>query len=378
MSNETQTEVIEVKRPKEYRAFVETGIKLNNKYPAFVPQLFNESIKILDKAKNPFWKRADHQLFLAYQNGKFVGRIAAIYNKAHNEFHNEQIGHWGFFDSIDDLNVAKKLFQSAERWLIDKNVQQIIGPVNPSTNDECGVLVDSFGEPPKILMTWNPPYYLSLIEQNGYSKIKDLYAWFMLIERQSDAYRTGAEKIKKRLNAEIRIIDLKNFSDEIKLIKNIYNHAWAMNWGFFPMSDEEIDYLALSLKPIVDPNLCHFAFVNGQAVGFSLAIPNYNQAFIRLRNGRLFPFGWAKLLLEIKWKRIDELRLLALGVLPEYRQRGIDVLLYDAVFHSAKNHGYKVGELSWILEDNFVMNQVLSKIGAKHYKTYRLYVKKIR
>ncbi|MCX7835304.1 MAG: N-acetyltransferase [bacterium] len=369
--------IVPIHRPNEYRTFIDVAFSIHQNHPNYVTPPISEILKLLDKRKNPFWKRAEHQLFLAKRNGQTVGRIAAIHNYAHNEFHRENVGHFGFFEVIADDTVAYKLFQAAEQWLLSRGLECSIGPMNPSTNDECGILINAFDLPPQVMMPWNPPYYPEYIEKCGYRKIKDLYAWCMTNKDQTDRYREGAEKIRKRYQVEIRALQMNKFREEVEIVKHIYNKAWADNWGFFPMSDEEIDYLAESLKPIVDPEICHFAFVNDQPVAFSLAIPNINQAFKKLKRGRLLPLGWLKILWKLKVTGIDELRLLAMGVIPEYRHRGIDVLLYNAVYQSAQKRGYKLGELSWILEDNTRMNQVLANIGAKLYKTYRLYSKQL-
>lgn len=377
MIDNQEIDIVEVKRPNEYRAFVDVAINLNKSNPNYITQPIREVLKLLDKKKNPFWKRAEHQLFLARVKGKAVGRIAAIHNYAQNEFHNENVGHFGFFETINDVVVAKTLFQEVENWLKSRGLSVCIGPMNPSTNDECGTLINAFDLPPQIMMPWNPPYYPQLIEACGYTKIKDLYAWLMTNQDQTDRYRQGAERIKKRYQVHIRSLNMKRFREEVEIIKSIYNRAWADNWGFFPMSDEEIDYLANSLKPIVDPEICHIAFVKNNPVAFSLAVPNLNQALKKIKNGKLFPFGWLHLIWKLKVTGIDELRLLAMGVIPEYRHRGIDVLLYDEIYRSAQKRGYRFGELSWILEDNYQMNHVLANIGAKHYKTYRLYSKSL-
>lgn len=377
MSNQTASvKIVPIERPSEIRAFVDFGFRLNERYPAFVTQLRMDILGILDKSKNPFWQRAEYQLFLAYRDGKIVGKIAAIDNHAHNEIHQENLGHWGFFDSIDDVEVAKALFAAIEEWHRKRGRSAVLGPTNPSTNDEIGFLLDSYDQPAVLMMTWNPEYYLNLTEACGYTKAKDLYAWWMSPSAQSDRYKKGADLLRKRLKVEIRHLDMKNFWNEVTLIKDVYNQAWAKNWGFFPMTDAEIDHLAKQLKPIVDPEFCTFAFVDGKLVAFSLALPDFYQALKGIKGGKLFPFGVFKLVWNLfVVKKINRVRLLVMGVVPEFRNRGIDVVLYDEAVKACAKRNYTGGELSWILEDNTMMNTILGNIGAKIYRNYRLYQK---
>ncbi len=369
-------QIVTVERPADVRAFVDTGYRLNERYPQFVTQLRMDLLALFDRKKNPFWDRAEYQLFLAKREGKIVGRIAAIDNHAHNDFHHENIGHWGFFDAFDDPAIAKALFEAAEKWVRDRGRDAILGPMNPSTNDECGTLIDAFDESPIIMMTWNPEYYPALIEGCGYSKAKDLYAWWMSADDFTDRYQKAAEFLRKKLKAEIRCLDMKHFWDEVTLIKEVYNAAWAKNWGFFPMTDEEIDHLAKQLHMIVDPDFTVFAFIEGKLVGFSLTLPDYYQVLKGIRGGKLFPFG----LLKVLWnqyvaKKIKQSRVMVMGVVPEFRNRGIDVIFYAEAVRVSKLRGHRGGEMSWILEDNDMMNNILEKIGGKIYKHYRIYRK---
>ncbi|MDK9698688.1 MAG: N-acetyltransferase [bacterium] len=372
-------EIIPVERPVEDRAFVELGFRLNAKYPQFANQLQSDVLKVLDRTANPFWQRAERQLFLAKKDGELVGRIAAIDNHAHNECHDENVGHWGYFECTDNQEVANALFHAAEQWVLQRGRDKILGPMNPSTNDECGMLIDAFDQPPVIMMTWNPEYYLKLVENAGHTKAKDLYAWWFVQANVSERYRRGAELIQRRTKAVIRSLNMDRFEEDVALVKTIYNMAWEKNWGFFPMTDAEMNHLAKALKPIVVPDLCIFAFIDDKPVGFSLTLPDYYQAMRYIRDGKLMPFGWLKLLWHIKVaKTITQLRMLVMGILPEYRSRGIDVLLYHAAIEAANRLGYQAAELSWILEDNTMMNQILENLNAKLYKRYRIYTKDLR
>jgi len=377
MSSQTSNfEIVPIERPSDIRAFVDTGYKLNERYPAFVNQLRMDLLTILDRKKNPFWQRADFQLFLAKRDGKIIGRIAAIDNRAHNEYHGANAGHWGFFDCIDDVDVAKALFDAAEKWIRSKGRTSSIGPTNPTINDVCGLLIDSFNEPPVLMMSWNPDYYPKLVEASGNKKEMDLYAYWLAPSDQAEKYKHAADVFRRRYKIETRNLDMKNFDRDLAIVKEIYNAAWANNWDFFPMTDAEINHMAKQLKMVVKPNLVHFAYLDGKPVGFSLALPDYYQAFRNIRDGKLLPFGIVKFLWNLYGaKKINQVRLWAMGVIPEFRNRGVDVVMYNEITKEVQRIGFRGGELSWILEDNTMMNQVLVNMGATLYRRYRMYKK---
>lgn len=339
----------------------------------WVAPLIMDQKKLLDPQSNPFFQHAQMQCFLAFKDGTPAGRIAAIINDNHNQFHQEKTGFFGFFESRNDPEVAKALFEAAENWVSEKGMERLRGPTNPSTNDTCGLLVDAFDSPPVVMMSYNPPYYLDLIEACGLQKAKDLFAYYL-----EDA-NFGKEKIKrvidivkKRHNVEIQSFNMKNFYQDVELVKKIYNEAWEKNWGFVPMTDAEMDHMAKELKPVVVPELAMFAFIENKPVGFSLSLPDLNQALGKI-NGRLFPFGLAKVL----WysRKIDMLRVIILGIQKEYRKSGIDALFYLETRERGVGRGINRGEFSWILEDNFPMRNTLEKFGSRIYKTYRLFDK---
>jgi hypothetical protein len=343
------------------------------RYPAWVPPLLMEERKRLDPRKNPFFEHGDVELFLAYRDGDVVGRIAAVENSLHNQVHEDRLGFFGQFECVDDEHVAAALLDRAAGWLAGRGLDGIRGPVNFSLNEESGLLVDAFDDPPAILMTYNPPYYQRLLESWGMEKAKDLWAW-VGDEQGFDVERfSRLERLVARSPHDIRVrsLDMKRFEREVELVRDLYNAAWEKNWGFVPMTDAEVEHMAKGLKPVVDPDLALIGEIDGKPAGFSLSLPDINQAIART-NGRLFPFGLFKLIRGMK--TIDRLRIITLGLLPEYRRSGLDALFYIETFKRGVAKGYH-GESSWILEDNTLMNRALQKMGFHVYKTYRLYEK---
>ncbi len=367
---------IEIKKltnsKSDRKKFIKFAWEIYKGDPNWVPPLIMDKLKILDKNKNPFFKRAEMDLFMAYRDGKPVGRIAAIKNDAHNHYHNENIGFFGFFESINDQEVANKLFDTAKAWIKERGLTDMRGPANPSSNDEYGLLIEGFDDPPRLMMTYNPKYYIDLIENYGLKKIKDLYAYKIEHDkvRKENKISRVAELAKKRYNVKLTEINMKDFKNELEKVKYVYNKAWAPNWGFIPMTDEEIDLLAKDLKPIVDPSLVLFAEVNGETVGFSLVMPDYNEIFINM-NGRLFPFGIFKLFTQRK--KITWARIITLGIIPEYQQRGIAAIFFDAIIDRAHARGIDKGEASWVLEDNLMMTRSAEMMKGELYKKYRIY-----
>ena len=339
--------------------------------PAWVPPLMMDRKKLMDTKKNPFYKHAEVEFYLAECEGQVVGRIAAILNHNHNKEHNEIIGFFGFFECINDQSVANALFDRALEFLRARGVKAVRGPANPSVNDEYGLLVDGFDLSPTILMTYNPPYYMQLIENYGFRKAKDLYAYLLSQETVYSARLERANSmVKKRQGIILRPINMKRFNDDVELIKDVYNKAWAKNWGAVPMTDDEIDALAADLKPIVVPELVLFAEIQGKTIGFALSIPDINVALRYNENGGLLTGLYH---LYTKKKEIDLVRIIVLGVLPEFRSTGAAGVLFYETAARAKKLGYKYGEASWILEDNEAMNHSAEVMNGKITKRYRIY-----
>lgn len=342
----------------------------------WVAPLLIEQKKLLNQKKNPFYDNAEIALFNAEHEGKPAGRIAAIIDHRYNEFHSTKTGFFGFFDCIERQSTADLLFRVAEDWLRDKGMTDVLGPSNPSMMDEVGILVEGFDKYPSILMPYHKPYYDSLIKGAGYEKSMDLLT-YLVTQDSVDRKRANRamEIVKKRLpGIRIRKINLRKIKDEVKIIREIFNAAWKNNWGFIPLSSKEFDSLASDLKAIVDPDFAHIAEVDGKPVGFSVALPDYNQ-ILRKMNGKLLPTGWLKLL----WnkKKINKVRTALMGVIPEYQGRGIDVLLHREAIENGLIKDVYSSEVGWILENNVQMVRVAEKIGGTLDKRYRMYQKEL-
>lgn len=373
-----QYSIKEVLSKSDLDDFIRVPFSLYKGNPYWVPQLISESRKSFDKAKNPFFLHSDAKLFIASENGNNVGRIAGIINNRHNEFHNEKTGFFGFFDCPDDIGLAKDLFEVVTGYIKACGMNKLLGPANFSSNDNWGFLAKGYDKMPVFMMPYNPLYYLDLAEKCGFVKAKDLLAFYMddTIQIPQKAVRI-AELIRKKENLEVRTINLTNFEKELQIVREIYNNAWSKNWGFVPMTVEEIMCTADDFKKIIDPELVFLAFSNGEPAGFSLALPDLNPVF-KVINGKLFPFGLFKFIWHTKIRKsVKGIRILAMGIVHKYQKRGIDNIFYIDTYRNSVKKGYKWAELSWILEDNSLMKRALEMIGAKAYKRYRLYEKNI-
>jgi len=346
----------------------------------WVPPLIYDVRKNLDKAKNPFYKHAKTQLFLAMNGKTIVGRIAAIINDHHNKKYNDKTGFVGYFECINSKEVSTLLFDTAKEWLKENGMDTMRGPINLSINDEVGLLINGFDKSPVLLMTYNPEYYIKLFEDYGFEKAKDFYAYIFTQQDAKDNPKSMdkldriSQLVIKRDNIKIRKIVLKNLNDELMKVMKIYNEAWKENWGSVQMTKEEFEYVAASLKPLVDEDIVYFAEVEGEPVGFSLSLPDFNQIFKKI-NGRLFPFGALKILTGKK--KINFIRVVIMGVIPKYQRKGIEAVFINDTIKTGSIKGYDGAEISWVLEDNIPMVQTAVNLGAKIYKTYRVFDKKI-
>ncbi|MCK4305233.1 MAG: N-acetyltransferase [Candidatus Eisenbacteria sp.] len=374
--------------------------------PNWVPPLIGGAKKML--TQHPFLKHADVDYYLARRGGQVVGRIAYILNHLHNQEHSERTAFFGFFEvlpepgppssaatssssepttstasaseptshgaSSSDTEIATALLLQVQERARQAGMTVLRGPANFSSNEEWSLLIDGFDMPPAVMMTYNPPRYMTLLEGFGFTKAKDLVAYYLDNVDPPERIVRVAEKMAARKGVIVRPINKKRFAEDVGKIRIVYNKAWEKNWGFVPLTGAEIEHMAKELKPLVKPDLFLIAEKGDEPVGFALALPDFNAA-VRHANGRLFPLG----LLKILWhaRRIDMLRVLTLGLIPEYRRTGIDQLFYLRLFQGGKRHGIKRGELSWILEDNVSMRQALEKFGCRVYKTYRVYEKVI-
>lgn len=362
-----------VQNRRQLMDFIKLVWKINAHDPNWVPPLLMDRLKVLDKKKNPFFKHAEAEYFLAYKNGEVAGRIAAIVNHIHNDFHKDNAGFFGFLEGTNDPEVFEALLETAKQWLKDKGKTEMLGPCNPSTNDEIGFLIEGFNSPPYFMMTHNPPYYKELMENLRYQKAKDVLAYFIHKDRIqiSQKLQQVTQATREKMGVNIRPIQLNDFKGELERVRQVYNNAWARNWGFVPLTPEEFDFIADDFKKIIDPELVLIAEINGTPVGFSLALPNYNEVFAQIPSGRLFPSGWFTFLRHRK--RIKSVRIITLGVIQQYQQSGIGGLFYMETFKRGVKSGYVKGEMSWILEDNELMNRAARLLGGEPYKTYRLY-----
>ncbi|MBI4698048.1 MAG: N-acetyltransferase [Nitrospirae bacterium] len=366
-------EILPADNKKNFNKFLDLPFKLYPKNSSWCPPL-KMDVREQFSSKNPFFKHAEVKSFIAKINGQTVGRIAAIYNEAHINFHQEKAGFFGFFDCVDENLAAQALMDKAKQWLTGKGMSIIRGPMNFSSNEELGLLVEGFEEPPMVMMPYNFPYYKKLFERCGLRKAKDLFAYIIDVPKKlpEKAYRVSGIAEKQGITA--RPFNMKAFKSEMNLFKGIYNSAWEKNWGFVPMTDEEIDHTAKKLKQIMIPELTLIAECKGEAVGFMMMLPDFNFVLKKI-NGRLFPLGLPKAL----WysRKIKDLRLLLLGIKPGYRRRGVDSLLFIEGLKTMLAKGFKRVEFSWILEDNYPVQRVIETFNGRLYKKYRIYEKEI-
>lgn len=379
-----EVRVVPVQGGSELKQFLDFPYHLYRKDPYWVPTLRMDRKAMFDPKKFPFYEHSEVQPFLALRGSEPVGTIAAILNNNHNKFQDEKAGFFGFFECVDDQEVADKLLQAATEWVRAKGMDVIRGPANFSTNEECGLLVDGFDSSPVVMMTYNPPYYVNLIEKAGFAKAQDLYAYWLKLsdlvtedgKLRSEKLARVVEKVRERERVTIRKVNMKDFDKEVALIKRVYNSAWEKNWGFVPMTDAEFDHLAENLKLGLDPDLTLIAQIDSEPVGFSLTLPDVNQA-LHGTNGRLVP-SIVRLLSFKALKRFTICRVIAMGVIEQHRMKGISAIFYYDTALSAAAKGYQYAEMSWILESNLMMNRDIQSMGGKVYKTYRVYEKPLK
>jgi GNAT superfamily N-acetyltransferase len=370
----SQIEVSPVNTRKERDAFIKFPWRIYRNDPAWVPSLILERKAFLDRRRHPFYQHGDAALFLAWQNREIVGRIMASDDPNYNSLHQTSVGCFGLFECIDNREVASALFEAASNWLRARGLNEIMGPIDYSTNYVCGLLIDGFEHPPTILTSHNPPYYSPLIESCGFTKAKDWYAWWF------SEFPEAAERLRKvavaragRHGVTIRPVNLRKIEDESRRLRTVYNQAWEKNWGFVPFTQDEFDYMAREMKPLIAPEAALIAEIGDEPVAFVIAVPDINVA-LRHINGRLTRFGFPIGLIKLLYykTKIRTARLVALGVVEKYRRAGIAETLVLRVMDEAVKRGF-TGELSMTLEDNFMVNRFIEAVGAARYKTYRIY-----
>jgi GNAT superfamily N-acetyltransferase len=355
--------------------FIKLPWRLYRNSPRWVPPLISERKRHLDRDHNPFFQHAEAEYFLAWREDEVVGRISAHVDHRFNEFQNNDWGLFGFFEAEDDPEIAQALLSAAEGWLRERGRDNMVGPMDFSTNHECGLLVDGFERPPQILENWHHPYYGALIEGCGLTKVMDLLKWELRIADRDAVLPVVwelAEQVEPKHGIKVRPMRKRNFESEVRAFMEVYNAAWERNWGFVPLTDDELKAYAKELKPILDEHWAWIAESDGKVVGAALSIPDYNQVLAQL-NGRLLPFGWAKALMARR--KIDSVRVFALGVKREWQHTGVAAKFYEEHFNSAGSRPQTWGEMGWILENNKAMNRGMEAMGGRIVKRYRLYEK---
>lgn len=367
-------QIIPVTTRRQKRQFIDFPHDLYEGDPNYVPALYLDQKEVMNPKKNPFFKHSKADLFLAVRDGKIVGRIAAIRNNEYNRFANEQVGYFGFFDVIEDYKVAEALLNRVEAWVKAEGLQAIYGPTNFTTNETAGVLIEGYDSPPVVWMTYNKPYYADYLNRYGFGKRMDLFAYKVPTQSVSQRSLDVSARLEERLQKRgiiVRNVRMKDFKQEVQAIREIYKKAWEQNWGFVPPTEEEFDHLADGLKFIVDPEMVFVAEKEGETIGFFLGLPDINQIMIKQKRGRIIPFGIFRLLFGKK--KVTILRIVLLGVLPDYRRSGIEAIFYAKIIRYAQTHNIAFGEGSWVLEDNEMMNKGMQGLNAEVYKKYRIY-----
>jgi GNAT superfamily N-acetyltransferase len=358
---------------REQQLFLELPWQINQRDPNWICPLRKNQAELVGYKPHPFYKEAEGQTFLAFQDGRPVGRVLAILNHAHNRFHKENRGFFGFFESIDDQEVADSLFAAVRDWLGQRGITAVRGPVNPSLNYECGLLIEGFDTPPFFMMTHNPPYYQRLIEGCGFGKIEDMFAFYGRIEMLKsldDKLAFIVEECRKRFDIKLRRMERAHFDRDVRLFLDIYNQALVGMWGFVPMSEAEVEHMAASLKQLIAPEMTTIAEIDGRAVGAQFGLLDYNPR-IKQIDGRLFPFGFIRLL----WnkKAIKRVRLVSTNVIPEYQKWGLGLVIASRLVPEARDWGIEEAEFSWVLESNKLSYGTLKRGGAQITKRYRIF-----
>lgn len=372
-------QIIPVQSKKQLKQFIMFPFHLYKDDHYWVAPLIGEQKKFFSPDHNPFFEHSEAQFYLAEKNGKISGRISAHTNNQHNQFHNDKIGFFGFFECIEDQAVADALIETAQNWNQQKGKNVLRGPMNFSTNDECGLLIDGFESSPFIMMTHNKPYYLKLLSTAGFVKSMDMFAYLIPKTPTPERLQRVVDKLQKRGRFIVRPLRTKRneLRQDLETVFTIYTNAWEKNWGFVPMTKREFFHLIDSMIDLVLPEFFYLAFVNDEPAGFYAALPDYNQ-ILRKMKGRMFPFGFLHFLFGRN--KIDAMRVITMGVLKKYQGRGIDTVFYTKNFQVANEHKklkIKHAEMSWILETNEMMNRIATNLGGYVHKTYRILDKDI-
>jgi hypothetical protein len=372
----SSVEIRPVRSRRDLKRFVKAPFHLHRGHPQWVPPLIYERMQFLDRGRNPWFEHGEAEYFIALRDGEPVGRITAQIDREWDEVQGGKDGMFGFFETVEDREVAAALLGAAEDWIGERGRNRLLGPMDFTTNDEVGILIEGFELRPMILQNWHPPFYKDLLEELGYGKAMDLLMWYLELGelKEGDQFapeiHAAAEKALRDEGIAIRNFDKGSLGEEMRRFSEVYNEAWADNWGFVPATDAEIEFHAKLLKQVLDEDWGFIAEKGDETVGVAFTLPDINQAIAKTK-GRLLPFGWLKFLLAKR--KIDRVRVFALGVKNEYRHSGVAAGLYLKHLEAASPDGVPAGETGWILETNGPMNRAMEGMGGKVVKRYRIY-----
>lgn len=363
---------------KDAIRFLKVSYRIYDRDSNWVAPLLMDAVKVF-LPENPLFEHAKMQLWIALVDGQPAGRIAGIIDSLHEKVHQDGAAFFGFYECVNDPEISNSLFETVSKWARENGAKILRGPMNPTTNDECGLLIEGFDSPPVFMMTYNPRYYVEQIESAGFLKARDLLAYAVDVSKVPlNRIEAIAEKVKKK-NPTVRLVPVRRatLNSDLEKVKQVYNAAWEKNWGFVPMTDAEINFMAERLKPLFVEGLVWLALDQERPVGFLLALPDYNEAFKPLRGKLLTPNIFKFLPYLLKWKTPEWCRVLTLGVIEEYRHRGLEAAMLWEGFKVGIGMGIKFAECSWVLEDNVLMNRVMEFFGGSVYKRYRIYEKEL-
>jgi hypothetical protein len=374
-------QIVPVKTRRELKRFVKVPFRLHDESEQWVPPLILDRLQFLDRAKNPYFQHAEAEYFLAERDGEPVGRITAQVDRRWDEFQGGSDGMFGFFETENDPQTAAALLDAASDWVRDRGRQRILGPMDFTTNDEVGILIEGYELRPMILQNWHPPYYSELLEAHGFGKAMDLLMWYLALGELKEGnefhpmIHAAAKSAEEVHGITIRNMRTRDMEAEVRRFMEVYNEAWGHNWGFVPLTDEEVAFHSKVLKRVLDEDWAFLAEKDGEVVGAALTLPDINQVLVRM-NGRLLPFGWLRFLLGKR--KIDRVRVFALGVKHAYQHTGVAAGLYLKHLEGATPEGVPAGETGWILEVNDAMNRAMEGMGGRIVKRYRIYEKSLR
>lgn len=379
LSAASRYRILPVADSRTLDAFITLPSRLYRGHPGFVQPLLFERRQALTPGKNPYFGHAEAQLFLAYRGDEPVGRVSAQIDRLHLQRHGDATGHFGFVDAADDPALFRALLEAAESWLKNRGMRRAVGPFNFSTNEEIGLLVEGFDAPPMMMMPYSPPFAGRHVENAGYVKAKDLIAYdYDVMNAPAITHAGIMARAGGDAEVTVRKVEMRNFERDLGIILDIFNDAWSDNWGYVPMTAAEIAHAAASMKPLVEPELVVIASVGGEPASMIVCLPNIYEALSDL-DGRLLPFGWAKLLWRLKVGKLTSGRVLLFGLRKKFQRSALGSALILQVLDALRLGGRKTGvsraELSWILEDNLAMRKIIEKVGGRGYKTYRVYEK---